>query len=388
LKIGVFNDGNIPTLYAHSFSVMKMAQGFAELGHQAQVVTANSLRSLGGRLRHGDLNAHYGMRRPMPVSWLMPTLRHFLDSNTQNDPLYAQRAASLARRAGLDLVYARSFRTPVLTVQAGIPTVVETHTTLYDFPFLANIYQVAQLPAFRGLITIHADIAQEHARRGVPADKILVLEDGVDLERFQVPDDPRHWKSQLGLDPAKHYAIYSGHLYPEKGIQVILEAAQALRARQDLVFLLVGGFPADQQHWERECRRLGLDNVAFTGFVPNSRVPGYLKAASCLLLPYRVDLSFKVMDVHTTSPLKLFEYMAAARAIVATDVPTVGKVLTHQHSALLVPPGDGQGFARAVLRAVDERGLASQLAGQACRRVQDLSWTERCRRVLELAHPA
>ena len=385
MKIGVFSDADIPSLWAHSFSVMKTAQGLAALGHDTRVITANSLRAALNRRQYPDLGAHYGISQKLELTWLPPSLRGFITSQTQNDAKFAQRAARLAGRQALELVYARSYLTPVLTAQAGLPTVVETHTTNYDNPHLAGIHKIARLPAFRGLVTIHADIAQEHARRGVPEAKLLVLEDGVDLERFFIADDRAHWRRQLELDPALHYAVYAGHLYVDKGIEVILRTAQALASRADLVFLLVGGFPEDQKRWQDWCKERGLANVRFTGFVPNSYVPGYLKAADCLLLPFRLDQKHTVMDIHTTSPLKLFEYMAAGRPIVATGVPTVAKVLEHGHSGLLVPPGDQEGFGRALLSLLDDPGLASVLAAAAWRQVQPYSWTERCRRILDLA---
>ncbi|MFH1035924.1 MAG: glycosyltransferase family 4 protein [Pseudomonadota bacterium] len=385
MKIGVFSDADIPSLLAHSFSVMKTAQGMAALGHETRVVTANSLVAVRNRRRFQDLGAHYGISRRLDITWLPPSLWAYLRGSTQNDAAFARRAARLAAREGLGLVYARSYLTPALTARAGIPTVVETHTVQYDNPFLAGIYQVAGLEAFRGLVTIHADIAREHARRGVPAEKILVLEDGVDLERFQVPDDPRPWRQNLGLDPDKHYAVYAGHLYADKGIEVILRAALALAGRPDLEFLLVGGFPQDRQRWQDWCRDQGAANVRFTGFVPNAQVPGYLKAASCLLLPYQPDQRHTVMDLGTTSPLKLFEYMAARRPIVATAVPTVAKVLQAEYSGLLAPPGDLEAFAQAILRAIDEPGLAQALARNAWQAVQPFSWTQRCRRILDLA---
>lgn len=385
MKIGVFSDADIPSLWAHSFSVMKTAQGLAALGHQTRVVTANSLRAARNRWRFRDLGAHYGIRQRLDITWLPPSLGAWFRGNTQNDPLFAQRAAALAGQEGLGLVYARSYLTPVLTARAGIPTVVETHTTNYDNPHLAAIHAVAGLPAFRGLVTIHADIAAEHARRGVPAEKILVLEDGVDLERFLVADDPQPWRRQLGLDPDKHYAVYAGHLYADKGIEVILEAARLLAGRQDLGFLLVGGFPEDLRRWRQWCRQRGVGNVAFTGFMPNAALPGYLKAATCLLLPYQPERTHTVMDIHTTSPLKLFEYMAARRPIVATAVPTVAKVLKAGQSGLLVPPGDLEAFAQAIERAIDDAALAQLLAHNAWREVQPFSWTQRCRRILDLA---
>lgn len=382
LKVGVFNEGNIPSLFAHSFSVMKMAQGFATLDCKVQVVTADSLKAAFRRRKYPNLADHYGLSSQVPVTWLRPSLKTYLTSDTGGDLLLAQRSLNLAKKEELQLVYARSYLLPVLSIKAGIPTVMETHTTLYDHPDLSEIYGVADLPAFKCLVTIHHDIAQEHVKRGIPEEKILVLEDGVDLERFEVNDDVLAWRSELGLDPIKRYAVYSGHLYKDKGIDMILAAAKQLADRKDLVFLLVGGFDSDRHVWEKKSRDVGLANIKFTGFMPNAKVPGYLKAADCLLLPYRMDMKHTVMDIHTTSPLKLFEYMAAGRPIVATDIPTVAKVLNDGESALLVPPGEIKAFCDAIEKCLDRPEVASGLSRQAGQIVQQHSWSSRCQHIL------
>ena len=61
---------------------------------------------------------------------------------------------------------------------------------------------------------------------------VLAMENGVDIQRFVVEDDATFWKRELNLDPQKMYAIYSGHLYPEKGIEVILAVAERLQSRK------------------------------------------------------------------------------------------------------------------------------------------------------------
>ena len=235
---------------------------------------------------------------------------------------------------------------------------------------------------FKGLVTIHESIKQEHARRGVPADKILVMENGVDIQRFVVEDDATFWKRELNLDPQKMYAIYSGHLYPEKGIEVILAVAERLQSRTDVEFILVGGLEKWRTHWERYCQQRRISNVRFTGFVPNALVPQYLKSADCLLLPYRLDMEHEVMDIHTTSPIKLFEYMAAKRAIVATGIPSVTKVLQHNRNALLAEPGDLDTFSKHIERVLDRPELNQYLGSRAYSDVQQFTWEERCKTIL------
>ena len=382
-KIGVFIGGSIPSYFAHSFNVMKMADAFAGLGYEVEVVTASSLKIDRWKKEIKDLYSHYGVRQRMCVRWLFPSLLAYVTGRTSGDKTFCRRAAHYARENRFDMAYCRNFLIPYYTTKFGISTFIETHTTYYDQAALEKVYEVASLPAFKGLITIHENIKQEHARRGVPVDKILVLEDGIDIERFKLHDNRHVWRKELRLDPDKHYAVYCGNLYPEKGIEVILQSAKQLLNRKDLIFLLVGGTEKDKRFWKNYCDKQRIDNVQFVGFVENAIVPKYLKAADCLLLPYKSDMKFSIMDVKTTSPLKSFEYMATKRPIIATGIPTISKILEHRKNALLVADGDIDEFCERILESLDNHYLSQKLGERAYEDVQKYSWNRRCRIILE-----
>lgn len=383
MKIGILTGGSIPTLMAHSFNVMKMAQGFASLGHDVEVVTAASLKTCRWRKKILNIYSHYGIRDDIKVTWLRPSLWSYFSGGTSNDPVYCRRAARYSLKKGFDLVYCRSYLIPSYTAKTGIPTFIETHTTNYDIQPLQETYNVAALEAFKGLVTIHELIKEEHVKRGVPKEKVLVLEDGVDLERFDIEDDRIFCRQKLGLDVGKKYAVYCGHLYVEKGIEVILQAASMLQGRKDLVFLLVGGFENDRRHWEEYCKQNEISNVQFTGFIENALVPQYLKSADVLLLPYKLDLNYKVMDINTTSPLKLFEYMASKRPIVATKVSTVEKILENGVNGILTDP-TVKDFGEKIIECIEDESEGNRIALHAWDDVQRFTWRCRAESVLNL----
>jgi glycosyltransferase involved in cell wall biosynthesis len=371
----------IPTPFAHSFSVMKMAQGFISLGHNVEVVTAASFKIWMWKRKIPDIISHYGLKQDIKVIWLRPSIKGYITGWTSNDAIYCRKAALYAVEKEFDIVYSRNYLIPSLTIRAGLPTIIESHTTLYDIPVLQEIYKVAHMNTFKGLVTIHEDIKQEHIRRGVPEEKVLVLEDGVDIERFDIDDDPKVWRGYLGLEQNGFYAIYCGHLYAEKGIEIILEAAKELKDLKDLKFLLVGGFKRDKKHWEKYCRKKGISNVLFTGFVSNVDVPKYLKAADCLLLPYKTKMDYNIMDIHTTSPLKLFEYMAAKRVIVATDISTVSKILGNKKNALLAKPSV-EDFSEKIIEAIKLVEKIKNIGSEISFDIQKFTWMNRCQTIL------
>jgi glycosyltransferase involved in cell wall biosynthesis len=163
----------------------------------------------------------------------------------------------------------------------NLPFFIETHTTNYDTPDLKEIYKIANKNEFVGLITIHDLIKKEHVKRGVPADKILVLDDGVDLKQFDIDDDKKIWRERLGLPINKKILLYSGGLYKEKGIGSIIKLSKRLRLlRDDFVTILVGGSAKDIDYWKQVCKNEGVSDLYFEGFKKKDLVNETGKAAT------------------------------------------------------------------------------------------------------------
>jgi glycosyltransferase involved in cell wall biosynthesis len=87
---------------------------------------------------------------------------------------------------------------------------------------------------------------------------------------------------------------------------------------------------------------------------------------------------------HATSPLKLFEYMAARKAIVASDLPAIREVLTDELNGLLVAPGDADALADGIRRLAGDADLRERLAEAASHTVAEYSWGRRAERLEKL----
>ncbi len=383
MNIIVTTDGNIPSKKAHSFSVMKMAQGFHQVGEDVTVVSLLSFPVMREFLHFKSIYDHYGVTEGVRIK-LLPVVHWDFFTKSSNAAGFHRKALRYIRKKKPAFVYCRSYITAYNSVKAGIPAFLETHTTLYDHPDLGKIYDVCRQPNFLGLITIHANIKKEHLKRGVPEDKVLVLEDGVDLYRFEISDKKDYWREVLGLPQNKRLVAYCGHLYDEKGIEHILLTATELKAFPDVMFLIVGGYESDIVRWKSYCDQRNVTNVTFKGFVDNSEVPKYLRSADVLIMPYKTDIDYRIMDIDSTSPLKLFEYMASKRPIVSSDIPAISKVLQHNHSALLAEPNNIGQLARYVRELLDNHEDASRLAGNASEEVKKYEWMERCKKIISI----
>jgi glycosyltransferase involved in cell wall biosynthesis len=178
-------------------------------------------------------------------------------------------------------------------------------------------------------------------------------------------------------------------LYPWKGAGLVVEVAARV-PEADVV--IVGG----QTNWTEDdpdiaqlaarAEQLGVrERVQLRGHVPYDRVPEVLAQATVALLPLPDEPVARLF----TSPLKLFDYMAAGIAIVASDLPALREVLRHEENALLAAPGDPEAFAAAVRRLLADPALAQRLGQQARADVRGYSWDARAEALLDfLAEPS
>jgi glycosyltransferase involved in cell wall biosynthesis len=214
----------------------------------------------------------------------------------------------------------------------------------------------------------------------VPAERIAVVPNGVDLEFFK-PEARSEAIERSGLDQACTYMVFCGGFHAWSDFDLMLEAfALVLGQRPDARLLLVGDGP-ERDRIERRARELHLqDTVSLTGMVyERERVRDYLGAATVALLAYRGDK----VNRTSASPIKLTEYLAAGRAVVAVEIPGVRELLSDTGAGLVIV-GEPVAMSTAILELL-ANGRADVL-GAAGRRVAEerLSWRSVIERTLAL----
>jgi glycosyltransferase involved in cell wall biosynthesis len=174
---------------------------------------------------------------------------------------------------------------------------------------------------------------------------------------------------------------YSGHLYPGRGMGLLVELA---RRYEQIQFLWVGGRPADVAGWQNRLQAENIENVTLTGFVENSRLPLYQAAMDILLMPYErmIEGSSGGNSADFCSPMKMFEYMACGRAIVSSDLPVIREVLD-ETLALLCPPQDAASWVEALGSLIRDPERRESLGSNARQAVLGYTWRSRARKALE-----
>lgn len=379
MKLSYITAGNIPSRWAHSIQVMKMAHAFKQTGHDVEMISSCSIKDW-----HKDISnivwEHYGITTPFRLTRL-PLDRLVASEQKKNLGRfsYGYCAALLAKYRKTDVLFARDYLAPYWSSMMGLSTIAETHAEPDNTYRKKKLYEATHMDSFKALITISDLLAEKYVQIGVPEKKILVEQDGVDMSLFSSINEVAVAivRREL-LENRKAVVLYAGHLYDYKGIPLILKIAKEL---PNISFVLVGGWDSDVKRVRILSEDAGLNNVKLTGFVPQSKIPVYLKAADILLLPY----SGKHHQASTTSPLKLFEYMASERPIVASSISNVINVLNHNSNAILCLPDSVESFIDGIRDLHADKDKTRRLAQQALKEVQRYDWRERANRILKFA---
>jgi glycosyltransferase involved in cell wall biosynthesis len=369
MKIACISTSQVPSDTANSIQTMKVCQAFAQLGHAVTLLVPGAQPE---GLQLAVLQSRYGIHTPFEIEWLP----------TRSRRTFPWRAALHARYVGAELLYAWPVQSAALGLLAGLPTMLEMH----DFPTgafgpLWFRFFVLQKGRKRLLPITHAlRKALERRYPPLPEGLVVIAPDGVDIERYVSLPAPESARRQLGL-PLAPTALCTGHLYAGRGVDLFL----ALAGRFPQVsFVWVGGRPDEVKTWKTRAAAQSLANVAFTGFIPNERIPLYQSAADVLLMPYQrsVATSSGGDTAEICSPMKMFEYMAAGRAILTSDLPVLREVLDDS-TAVFCPMDDAGTWESALRGLLEDEKRRQALAQQARRAVERYSWVERAKRVLE-----
>jgi glycosyltransferase involved in cell wall biosynthesis len=233
------------------------------------------------------------------------------------------------------------------------------------------------LKRINSTVVVTRHLAEAYQKGGVPAEKILVAPNGIDAKLLSKDLAQARVRQELGIPQDRKVIGYTGHLYQWKGVHVAVQAMKALP--DDYLLCIVGGMPEDILNFERFINDNSIKNVVLAGYVAPKEIYRYLAAADILVLP---NTSADDLSRLYTSPLKLFEYMAARRPIAASDLPSIREIL-NEENAILVKPDDPLALAEGVMKISGNKALADSLVKKAFQDVQSFTWDKRVERILE-----
>ncbi|MCX6067013.1 MAG: glycosyltransferase, partial [Chloroflexi bacterium] len=296
--------------------------------------------------------------------------------------LFFLSAVRRAKSLKPDLIYVWPLQSAVLGLMNGLPVILEMH----DLPSgRVGPLWFRYFRDFKGSkrVTIITkalgDALTERYGSYLRRADVILAPNGVEPERFEQLPDPVIARHLLGLTEAPT-VVCTGHLYAGRGVDLFVELAKKQR---DVQFVWAGGKPEDVETWKS--KTTAIPNVTFTGFVHNGQLPMYQAAADVLLMPYSREIGISSgagNSAQISSPMKMFEYLATGRAIIASDLPVFHEVL-NENNAVFCPPEKLVAWEGALLALLDNPVRREELAQQARVDSEQYSWTERAKRILD-----
>lgn len=372
MKIALIGSSSIPSNTANSIQVMKMAQAYTKLGHELRLYLPGKDQSLGWE----TIARHYGLSEKFPIEFIKSN--RFLRGYD-----FALSAIRKARMEKVDFVHTRHPQCAAWAADYGLPTVFELHDmpTGYLGKRLFKLFISGK--GTRELVLITQALSDAIIKEYPQLKKsslIQVLPDAIDIERYEGLPAPQ--KARKELDLSDKFTIgYTGHLYAGRGIDLMLSLAQELPA---LNFLLVGGRPSDVEKVKQKLSQHETKNVSLTGFVPNADLPLYQAACDVLLMPYqaRVSASSGGNIASFLSPMKMFEYLASARPILASMLPVFSEILSKEN-AWMLPADDLSQWKSAILELQADPELRRAYSTAAHKTALNHTWEKRAKVILE-----
>ena len=206
----------------------------------------------------------------------------------------------------------------------------------------------------------------------IEENNIFVVENGFSIDIFGYKPDI---KEKLNLDIEKNYICFVGLLAPWQGIEYLIKAApNIIRRFPNVRFLIVGDGPMKKELTEL-ANKIGINNnFIFTGSVPHEHVPSYINASD-------ICVAYKIPLRSGYSALKLYEYMACGKPVVASRLKGF-EVLEDTFSGLLAEPENPEKLANAIITLLENKPLREEMGRNGREHVmQNLSWEAATRKI-------
>jgi len=363
----------IPTGRAHGLTIVKSCEAFAQAGAKVSLVLLRRENR-----SPVDIFSIYNVPKVFTVHYLYIPEFVYRYTNSlafllQTSTFYVSAFFFMLFQSRKDtIVYTREFPLTLLSL-IGFKVIFECHTISHKqklfFWFARRAHRI---------IAISGALKDAFIREGFEESHILIAPSGVDLSIFATPISKKDAREKLNLAQDAKIILYTGNfttMGEDKGIADIIRALPELAG---VTFVAAGGTAPDVERYNSLAKEVGVDDkVMLFPHAPQSTLALYQQAADVLLMPFPDTPHYR----NHMSPVKMFEYMASDRPIVASDLPTIREVLNETNAAIVLP-GNPHSIASAVQKLLTDSVYGEALAKQARADVEQYSWKKRSERIL------
>lgn len=362
----------MPSEKAHAIQLAKMAEAFIKAGADVELVVPKR------RVASQDLKESYGLEMSIPARrlWVLDTYSlgrlGFLLASFSFILAYFFYFLSKRFAGERTILYTTDLDqfsfAPIPFL--GMPYFVEIHDAKTKSILFRILFRRA-----KGIIVINKIIKEKiSARFRIPEEKIIVHPNGIDLEQFGRALSKVEAREKLGLPLDAKLVLYTGQFYEWKGLEILGKVAPELPPKA--ILYLVGG---TEEEYEKITDERASGNMAFAGLRDYKEMPLWLKAADVLVL---IGTKRNEYSYYHTSPMKLFEYMASGRPIVASRTPANREIVSDEE-VIFYEPDDAEDLARKVKNLLEHPAEFQEKIGRAYKKANMFSWEDRARSIMK-----
>ena len=235
-----------------------------------------------------------------------------------------------------------------------------------------------------GVITTNRfKVDMVHNELDISRGRILHQPNAVDASAFEVNLDTLAARKSIHFDgrspdfDGQTVILYTGHLFDWKGADVLFDAHRFLAGDETVYF--VGGTKSDVEKFKARSEREGAKNIVMVGERPHGEIPAWLRAADVLVLPHSGKFDIARFEA---SPVKLFEYMASGRPIVAADLPSIREIVD-ESMVWFFEPDNPRSLVETIRKALLDREESERKAAKARIEARRYTWTMRSKHIID-----
>lgn len=369
ISVKYITNVRMPTARAQGYAIMKMCEKLSIAGVGIELIIPN-------RRSNEDISDpfdYYGIKNKFPIKKfksfdLLGPFEVFGKIFYWIDMLSFLLSVRLNIKKFDEIFYTRDYLIALILPKNSLICL-----ELHDIPS-SKYFFVKAIKKIKLFVVLNKYIKNELVGLGVSDDNIIVSHSGVEVSEFDVETTLEYVRRELSLPLNKNIITYTGHFYEWKGVNTIGEVAKIM---PENIFLLIGGVEPDLTRFKKKYG--DLKNILILPFADRKLIPLYLKASNVLVLP---NSAKEKISNNYTSPLKLFEYMASRRPIVAADLPSIREVL-NENNCVFAKPDDPEDFKDRIYEVLNNPEHGKNIAEQAFQDVQQYSWENRAKQILE-----
>jgi len=371
-KLIYITNTRIPSEKANSYQSMQMCNSFAKVYDKVEMWVPNGINTKEMKPYENNPYKFYGIKNTFDIKRLL-TIDYWWIHNL-NQRIWSHFGAITFASTVLFKLKKENSTTPIFTRDWYVLKILLLGKRLgfikHKIFYEAHKFSDRLIENYKkcdGLVVINKYLQELHYEKGIT--NILESHDGVNFDEYKEITNYTYEKKD------KYTLVYTGNLFKWKGVHTLVDSLKYVNENIELI--IVGGSNEVLDDFKKYVDDIGLEDIIFTGHIPKQETIKYVQKADILFLPN----SAKDKMSFYTSPLKLFEYMAAKRPIIASNLPSICEILEDNKNATLFEPDNPKDLADKINWTLEND--CTDIVKQAFEDVQKYTWDKRAENIKE-----